>query len=236
MIMKLNQHGLVSTTGQPLADDLYVPLLEAHVAELTPVINLVLEKIDEVHMNVRRRLITVKGLGERLKALAEAGAKRISDLTTARRRKLDQDIARDEQLLGEVVSPESANRGPAAFIARREALYRDIRENLFRITIGPTREAAVITSVMTDPVDDARDLVLALQQAPALVRRELVHDRVFEDAKVKYLARANPEALKSHNAARAALGIVLHNQQAGWRATTGSSNVPASLVEIPISA
>lgn len=246
MTMKLNAHGLVSETGQALADDLYEPLLEAHVAELETVINQVSAAVDEVHLNARKRLITGRGVGERLAELGQAGAKRIFALTTARRKPLDRDIARDEQQLAEIQVPEAPPSRPAsvlarttsesraALIARREALYREIRDNLLKVTIGPDRDLRILESILGDPIDDARDVILALQQAPALVRRSLVTDRVFDNLKEQYLRRANPEALKTHSAAGAALGILIHNQQAAFKATTGSSNVPASLVEVAV--
>ena len=236
MVMTLNSHGLVSETGQALADSIYEPLLEAHVTELEKVIVATNTKIEQVHQRGRQRLLTQRGVGETITALTKAAAKEVIRLTTLRRRKLDQDIAKADETLSTIERPEQrptlarpSRGGDKEFRDRRFRFYDQILTSLGKINDRPTREAAIQQAVISDPLPEARDLILALETAPAITRRALASDKFLAGIREEFLRRSNPGAVNNRSAVLAALSIVQHNKVAAIKSVGGSAGLAVAI-------
>ena len=231
-MLKLHRLGfLLGDAGDETVNLAYNDFLQAQVDELSEVVD---ETIAATKTVTSDTGINKKGVVERLRAIGDAAIDHLRKLTDRRRTTLDNDLAEASAAIPtrlastrpreEVV--ESLARGDPTLRGQIAELTELLKlQEIRKVLLGYSEKGMVEAQLLSGAESDL-DTLLAIETAPKLIRDQLVHPDVFEQARMIWLEKNMPDQFKRLSTVETAIGLFEHNDQQAHKTIASACGVP----------
>ena len=218
-IMTLHRHGFLrGEAGGEKMNAAYGKMLDKQIDELTTVV--------DRHLEVTKKIQDDKGLNaqgknERFASTGSKARDRVFELTEQRRRMIDQDLTHAEEDIPHGLPRQSG-------INEAEKMRSSLRQSEIRKALLGMAGGKVVRTAEVQQAAETNDLelLLAVQDAPRIIREKIVGDETFKKAKDRFLELSKPEQFERVSTVTSALSLFEHNVQTAERIVAKASGIP----------